>query len=56
MKAESTLLSVKNDPINNPGFLMPLPWALSHEQVAEKALSRRLLKNAQIQGTRNPEE
>jgi hypothetical protein len=56
MKTEGDSLSVKIDPIDNPAFLMPLPCALSHEQVAEKALSRRLLKNAQIQGARNPEE
>jgi hypothetical protein len=55
MKAESAPLSVKNDPIVNPGFLMPLPCALSHELVAEKALSHRLPKNAQLQGARNPE-
>jgi hypothetical protein len=56
MKAESAPLSVKNDRIDNPGFLMPLPCALSHQGVAEKTLSRRLLKNAQMQGARNPEE
>jgi hypothetical protein len=52
MKAKSAPLSVKTDPVDNPRFLMPLLCALSHEQLPEKALSRRLLKNAQIQGAR----
>jgi hypothetical protein len=32
----------------------PRPW--SHYQVVEKIVFRRLFKNIQMQGTRNPEE